>query len=102
MNFSGKSREAIEQALAPKTRAELIDIIFSLSTVEQHFKAAEIARRSGMTKRTILSDIHAGRFNEEYYKRSGNQVTVSATGVNAWRRGFRVEVKLDTLPNPRK
>ena len=92
MNFSGKSREEIEQAVARKTRAELIDIIVSQSTLEQHFTPRQIASRSGMTKRTVLADIHAGRFGGEYFKRSGNQITVSATGVNAWRRSFRVEV----------
>ena len=93
VNFSGKSREQIAQALASNTRDDLIDIICSLSTVEQHFKAAEIASRSGMTRRTVLADIHAGRFGGEYFKRAGNQITVSASGVNAWRRSFRVEVK---------
>ena len=92
MNLSGKSREEIDRALAGKTRAELFDIIFSLSTVEQHFKPGEIARRSGMTKRTVLADVHKGRFGGEYYKRAGNQITVSASGVNAWRRSFRVSV----------
>jgi DNA-binding CsgD family transcriptional regulator len=98
MNLSGKSREEIQRALAGKTRAELIDIIFSLSTVEQHFRPAEIARRSGMTKRTVLSDIRAGRFGDEYYKRSANQITVSAAGVNAWRKSFRVVVEPSQNP----
>jgi hypothetical protein len=93
MNLSGKSREELARALASKTRDELIDIIFSLAVVEQHFTPAEIASRSGMTKRTILVDVHAGRFGGEYYKRAGNQITVSASGVNAWRRSFRVEVE---------
>src|SRR5262252_9691147 len=92
MNLSGKSREEIQSAVAGKTRTELIDIIFALSTVEQHFTPSQIASRSGMTKRTVLLDIHRGRFNGEYYKRAGNQITVSASGVNAWRRSFRVEV----------
>lgn len=93
MNFSGKSRKEIKAALASKTRDQLVDIIFSLAVVEQHFTPSEIARRSGMTKRTVLSDIHKGRFNGEYYKRAGNQITVSAGGVNAWRKSFRVVVK---------
>ena len=93
MNFSSRSREEIAQALASKTRGELIDVIYSLSNVEPHFTPAELASRSGMTKRTVLADIHAGRFNGEYYKRSGNQITVSATGVNVWRRNFRVVVE---------
>ena len=94
MNLSGKSREEIQRAVAGKTRTQLIDIIFALSTVEQHFTPSQIASRSGMTKRTVLLDIHRGRFNGEYYKRAGNQITVSASGVNAWRRSFRVEVGL--------
>jgi hypothetical protein len=91
-NLAGKTREQIERALEGKTRSKLIDLIFSLSTVEQHFTAAQIAERSGMTKRTVLADIHAGRFNREYFKRSGNQLTVSASGVAAWRASFRVDV----------
>jgi hypothetical protein len=93
MKLSGKSREEIERTLAGKTRSELLDIIFSLATVEQHFRPAEIAVRSGMTKRTVLADIHAGKFGGEYFKRSENQLTVSATGVAAWRREFRVVVR---------
>ena len=93
MNFSGKSREQIAQELVGRPREELIDIIFSLAVVEQHFTPSEIARRSGLTKRTVLSDIHKGRFDGEYYKRAGNQITVSASGVNVWRKSFRVVVK---------
>jgi hypothetical protein len=101
MNLSGKNREEIARALIGKSRSELLDIIFALSAVEQHFRPAEIARRSGMTKRTVLADIHAGRFNGEYYKRAGNQITVSASGVNAWRRSFRVEVAYPNARGPR-
>ena len=92
MNLSGKSPEEIEKALIGKSRKELIAIICSLATVEQHFKAAEIAARSAMKKRTVLADIHAGKFGGEYYKRADNQITVSASGVNAWRQSFRVVV----------
>jgi hypothetical protein len=93
MKLSAKNREEIARALASKTRDELIDIIVSLAVVEPHFTAAEIASRSGMTKRTVLADIHAGRFGGEYFKRSPNQITVSASGVNEWRRSFRVQVE---------
>lgn len=93
MKFSGKSREEVAAALASKTRDELVDIIFSVAVIEQHFTPSEIASRSGMTKRTVLADIHAGRFGDEYFKRSPNQITVSASGIHAWRNSFRVEVK---------
>ena len=90
MNLSGKSPEEIEKALIGKSRRELIAIICGLATVEQHFKAGEIAARSAMKKRSVLADIHAGKFGGEYYKRAENQITVSASGVNAWRESFRV------------
>jgi hypothetical protein len=90
MNLTGKSPAEIEKALIGKSRKELIDIICRLATVEQHFTAGEVASRSGMTKRTVLADIHAGKFGGEFYKRAANQVTVSASGVAAWRKNFRV------------
>ena len=93
MNICGKNRNEIEKALAGKTRGELVEIIVSFAAVEQHFTPAEIASRSGMTKRTVLADINAGRFGGEYYRRAGNQITVSAAGVNAWRKSFRVVVE---------
>lgn len=93
MNLTGKSREEVVRVLRTKTRGELLEIIVSLAQVEQHFTATEIANRSGMTKRTILADIHAGKFGGEYYKRAANQITVSASGVNEWRRSFRVKVQ---------
>ena len=92
MNLSGKSPEEIEKALIGKSRKELIDIICRLATVEQHYKPAEIAACSAMKKRTVLADIHAGKFAGEYYKRSDNQITVSASAVNAWRESFRIVV----------
>ena len=92
MNLSGKSPEEIEKALIGKSRKELIDIICRLATVEQHYKPTEVAARSAMKKRTVLADIHAGKFGGEYYKRADNQITVSASGVNAWRKSFRVVV----------
>jgi hypothetical protein len=92
MNLSGKTPEEIEKALIGKSRKELIGIICRLATVEQHYKPAEIAARSAMKKRTVLADIHAGKFGGEYYKRAENQITVSASGVNAWRQSFRVVV----------
>lgn len=100
MKLSGKYRDEIEKALAGKSRAELIDIIVSMCEVEQHYRPAEIAARSGMTTRTILADIHAGRFGGEYFKRERNQIMVSASGVNAWRDQFRVAVR-PSNGNPR-
>lgn len=90
MNLQGKSRDEIAAALAGSSRAALLDIIVSLVEVEQLFKPSEIAKRSAMDKRTVLRDMHAGLFGGEFFKRAENQVMVSASGVNAWRAGFRV------------
>ena len=91
MNFAGKTREQIEVALANKSRSDLLDIIYSLSTVEQWFKPSEIAVRSRVNKRRVLQDIRAGRFGD-YFCRAENSIAVPASGVNEWRRSFRVQV----------
>ena len=89
MNLHAKTREQIESVLAGKTRPELLDIIFSLTTVEQLFKPAEIARRSCLNKRAVLRDIRDGKFGD-YYCRAENSIAVPASGVNKWRDRFRV------------
>ena len=53
MNLRGKTRDQIERELANKSRSELLDVIFSLATVEQWFKPSEIAARSCMAHRRI-------------------------------------------------
>jgi hypothetical protein len=92
MKLFGRTREQIESALAGKSRPELIDIIFSLTTVEQLFKPAEIARRSCLNKRAVLRDIRDGKFGD-YYCRAENSIAVPASSVNAWRNNFRVPAK---------
>jgi len=92
MNLHGKTREQIEAALVHKSRADLLDLIFSLTTVEQLLKPAEIAARSCLNKRAVLRDIRDGKFGE-YYCRAENSIAVPASGVNEWRRNFCVPAK---------
>ena len=89
MNLQGKTREQIERALAGESRSELIDLIASLVTVEQLLKPSVIAARSCLNKRAVLRDIREGKFGE-YYCRAENSIAVPVSGVNAWRRTFRV------------
>src|SRR5438552_19186226 len=89
MNLRGKSREQIEAALGHKSRAELIDLIYSLVTVEPLLKPSEIAARSCLNKRAVLRDIRDGKFGD-YYCRAENSLAVPASGVNKWRNSFRV------------
>jgi hypothetical protein len=94
MNLRDKSREQVEAALSHKSRSELIDLIYSLVTVEQLLKPAEIASRSCLNKRAVLRDIRDGKFGP-YFCRADNSIAVPASGVNEWRNNFRVPAKLD-------
>jgi hypothetical protein len=92
MYLRGKTRQQLDTALAHKSRSELIDLIYSLVTVEQLFKPSEIAARSCLNKRAVLRDIRDGRFGD-YYCRAENSIAVPASGVNEWRNNFRVPAK---------
>jgi hypothetical protein len=94
MNLTGKSREQLEAALVNKSRAELLDLIYSLVTVEPLLKPSEIAARSCLDKRAVLRDIRDGKFGD-YYCRAENSLTVPVSGVNKWRRTFRVPAKVN-------
>ena len=72
--------------------AELLDLIFSLATVEQLLKPAEIAARSCLNKRAVLRDIRDGKFGD-YYCRAENSIAIPVSSVNAWRRRFLVSGK---------
>ena len=89
MNLRGKTREQLAAALTQKSRSELIDLIYSLVSVEQLLKPAEIAARSCLNKRAVLRDIRAGKFGP-YFVRAENSIAVPASGVNAWRKTFMV------------
>jgi hypothetical protein len=101
MILRGKTREQLETALAHKSRSELIDLVHSLVTVEQLFKPAEIAARSCLNKRAVLRDIRDGKFGD-YYCRAENSIAVPASGVNEWRRKFRVPANGEREPGGAK
>jgi hypothetical protein len=92
MNLRGKSFEQVKAAVAHKSRRELIDLIYSLVTVEQLLKPAEIAARSCLNKRAVLRDIRDGKFGD-YFCRAENSIAVPASGVNKWRNNFRVPAR---------
>jgi hypothetical protein len=94
MNLAGRTREQLDTLLAHKSRTELIDLIHSLATVEILLKPSEIAARSCLNKRAVLKDIRDGKFGD-YYCRAENSIAVPASGVNRWRRSFRVPVNPD-------
>jgi hypothetical protein len=93
-NLHGKTRQEVEAALRHKSRSELIDLIHSLVSIEQLLKPSEIAARSCINKRAVLRDIRDGKFGD-YYCRAENSLAVPLSGVNQWRRGFRVPAKVN-------
>src|SRR5438128_11515260 len=100
MNLKGKTREQIQQGLRNKSRSELLDIIFLLSTVEQLFKPSQIAARSCINKRCICREIRAGKLGR-YYCRAENSIAVPASGVNQWLRSFEVPANADEIARTR-
>ena len=91
MSLLGKTREEIDRYVRGKSRSELIEIIYSLSTVEPLLKPSEIAARSCVNKRIVLRAIRDGALGP-YICRADNSIAVPASGVNAWRRRFLVPV----------
>ena len=60
MDLIGKSLEQIEAATRNKRRQELLEIIYSLATLEPMYKPAEIAARRGMSKGKVIQLIKTG------------------------------------------
>lgn len=55
-----RTRDEIGGILKHTPRPELLDLIFSLSTCEPHYSPAELAKRRGLHKETILRLIKQG------------------------------------------
>lgn len=89
MNLAGRSREEIETALKNRSRADLLDLIYSLTTVEFVLRPSDIAARSAINKRAVLRDLRDGKF-PRYFLRAANSILVPLSSVNAWRRRFEV------------
>ena len=93
MNLRGRTRDHIELLLANESRAELLDRIFSLVTVEQLLKPSEIAARSCVNKRAVVHDIRDGKFGD-YFVRAETPFRCRSAESFAWRDRFRVFRKL--------
>ena len=89
MNLRGKTREQLGVVLADKSNSDLIELVYSLVTVEILLKPSEIASRCGLNKRAVLRDIRAGKFGD-YFVRAENSICVPASGVHQWLNRFRV------------
>jgi hypothetical protein len=90
MNLTGKTRDEIEAALAGVPRAQLIDMIASMAALEPWFKPSEIAARRRMSVRDVRQAMKDGKLGGGYFRRAGNSMLASASGVRAWDRLFFV------------
>lgn len=108
MKLAGKTRTEVETALAGKSRAELVELVFSLVTFERLLTSREIAEASHVAKRDVIRAMRAGGFVDPifgrgFFCRAGNSLRVSATAANAWRQTFFVPVaSRDSIPGHKK
>lgn len=108
MRLTGKTRDELADALADKSRAELLELIYSLVTFERLLSVREIAQGSRVCHRDVLADMKAGKFVDPifgrgFFCRASNSLKVSAGAANAWRRSFFVSVPpADSIPPHKK
>jgi hypothetical protein len=109
--LSGKTREEIAEVVKSKGPQGVVDIIFSLVSLDRLLSASEIAERCGVPKREVLADMKAGRFHDPilgagFFARSfkGSSYKVSTGAVNEWRRSWFVPARGagDPLPSKKK
>ena len=94
MSLVGKSKEQIEQATRHKRREELIEIIYSLASVEPMFKPRELAARRGMSPRVIMKLIKQGRIRA--HKPLANVLRVPLSAIREWDKNTALFFSPDT------
>jgi len=83
MNLIGKSKEAIDDATRNKSRSDLIEIIYSLATLEPMYSAGTVARRRGLSKDKILQLCHDGII-PKVHKPLQNSFRIPLSSIHAW------------------
>lgn len=99
MQLHGKTRAELATALRVKSRDELLELIYRLTTFEHLLGPREIAEATGCDKRAVIRDMQAGRFADPIYGpgffyRGSTSMKVSSAAANAWRASFFVPVPL--------
>jgi hypothetical protein len=103
MKLESKSYSEVAQALAGKSREQLIDLIYELSMLERLMTSREIAKASRIHVREVLADMRAGRFVDPihgrgFFSRARNSFKVSVSAANRWRREWFVPRELCSIP----
>lgn len=92
LNLIGKSREQIESMLGPSyRRADLLDLIFQLASIEPHFSPSTIAAAREMTTAKVLKLIKEGAI-PGVHKPLDNGYRVSLSGIRAWDKKTAVKL----------
>jgi hypothetical protein len=91
-----QTRAELDVVLQGKTRSELVDLIWSLVSLDKLLSARQIAEACGISKRTVLQAMKAGAFVDPLFGRgcfffAANCIKVSIRAANAWRRSFFVQ-----------
>jgi hypothetical protein len=85
LDVRGKSREQIGELLRSKRRDGLLDLIYQLANIEDHFTPLEVARARRMEKYAVVALCRDGKIPGTH-KPSANQWRISASGLEEWDR----------------
>lgn len=88
MSLTGKTKEEIAKAVAGKTRAELVELLYSLATLEPMFSPEEVATRRDMSKRSVLRLVKRGVLKAHKPFQNGLRIPLSA--VREWDRNTKL------------
>jgi predicted DNA-binding transcriptional regulator AlpA len=89
MNLIGKSRPEIERALRNKDRPELLDVIYTLSTMEPHFSVSQVARARKLSRDTILEKIRK-REIPRVHRPVKNALRIPISAIQEWDQNTQV------------
>jgi excisionase family DNA binding protein len=82
MSLTGKTKEQIAKAVEGKTREELIELLYSLASLEPMFSPEEVASRRDMSKRSILRLVKRGVLKA--HKPFQNGVRIPLSTIREW------------------
>lgn len=106
-SLTNKTRDELSEVLADADREALLDLVFSLVTLERLVGATTIARETGLNKRRVLADMKAGAFVDRifgpgFFCTGRHSFRVSVSAANAWRESFFVRARRAAIPAQKK
>lgn len=88
--LTGKTREQIARALRERSREDLLDVIWSMATVDELKTPSEVAALEKRDKRSVVRDMKAGCYVDPvfgcgYIAFAKNSLRLSAAAINGRR-----------------